>query len=125
MEMFHIRLPVKLIMKFICFSSGRGSWRCCNNFLKSRLPNKSDQVQLRTIKDMCHRNTSGGLKHCPLSGATLKKIVMALTAVDMFADENTDKSGKLKALGLKLRTRSLREENFQIIQRVRNGIKTV
>lgn len=49
---------------------------------------------------------------------------MALTAVDMFADENTDKSGKLKALGLKLRTRSLREENFQIIQRVRNGIKT-
>jgi hypothetical protein len=59
-----------------------------------------------------------------LSGATLKKIVMALTAVDMFADENTDKSGKLKDLGLKLRTRSLREENVQIIRTVRNGIKT-
>jgi hypothetical protein len=51
---------------------------------------------------------------------------MALTAVDIFAEENTDRSGKLKDLGLKLKTRSLREENFQIIQiiqTVRNGIK--
>jgi hypothetical protein len=124
MEMFHIRLPVKLIMKFICFSSGRGSWRCCNNFLKSRLPNKSDQVQLRTIRDMCHRNTSGGLKHCPLSGATLKKIVMALTAVDMFADENTDKSGKRKDLGIKIKNSNTTREELPNHSEARNGIKT-
>jgi hypothetical protein len=123
MEMLHIRLPVKLILKFICFSSGRCIWRCCSNFLKSRLPNKSDQVQLRTIRDMCHRKTSGGLKHCPLSGMTLKKIVMALTAVDMFADENTGKTGKHKDLGIKLKNSNTTREELPNHSKARNGIK--
>jgi hypothetical protein len=77
MAMFHTRLPVRLIKKFADLSSKRGIWTCRNMFRKSRLPNKRDQVQLIAVMDMNQRNTSGGLKHCPLSGVTLKKTVMA------------------------------------------------
>lgn len=77
MEMFHTRLPARLMKKFIDLSSKRGMERCWRSLRKSREPRRSDQVQLITMRETNQRKTSGGLKHCPFSGVTLKKIVIA------------------------------------------------
>jgi len=72
-----MRLPDRLIKKFVDLSSKSGILRRRSILRKSRLPKRRDHVQLMTIMEMNHRKTSGGLKHCLFSGATLKKIVMA------------------------------------------------
>ena len=72
-----MRLPDKLIKKFVDLSSKSGIFRRLIILRKSRLPKRRDHVQLMTIIETNHRKTSGGLKHCPWSGDTLKKNVIA------------------------------------------------